>query len=368
MGAGDLGLRVASGLVHTHQRRSVRVIGRSEESLRDAVNLARFSAIQRGFPAEISYAIGDVRNTDQVAAAIRGYEPDVIFLALSRQPWWVVFQLPQAESEQIRRANFGPWLPMHLAPVLDAMIAIRASGSPAIVVNAAYPDAVNSILHAVNLGPHIGIGNVANNVPGVTAVAADLLSIAADQILTRLTAHHYASHNMSRISDLPDGILDISIQVGGVSVLEELPRSVLLAPLRSRYRRTGGLAGQAMTASSALSVLEPLVDRAAAHVHAPGPLGRIGGYPIRIDIDGNIHLDLSGSLSSAEAQDINLRGQRLDGIDDISGDGTVKFSADSMAVLDEAFGYNCSEMLLMDARDWADELGTRFAAYRARLD
>lgn len=366
IGAGDIGRRAFDGLAQSQTPRHVELVGRDEEATLRAANLTRFASLQRGFAPMITHSITDLTDIDRTAERIAAFTPDVIFLAASYQSWWVISTLPDAAYKALYAANYGPWLPMHLVPVMKAMQAVRAAGSTAIVVNAAYPDAVHPALHAVGLSPDIGIGNVANNVPGIRVAAADALGVPATEIDLRLVAHHYVSHLLSRRGNAGAAELGLAVQRDGQDVTALLEVPALLASLPTRYRRTGGLPGQAMTVASALSVLEPLASNRDAIVHAPGPLGMIGGYPVAIE-SGKINLALPAGMRQADAVRINLSGQRQDGIEEIRPDGTVVFDESCMAVLTAEFGYACPEMPLAEAEDRACELAQRFGRYRAKI-
>jgi len=367
LGAGDIGRRVFDGLANSTAARHIELVGRDEETIACAANLTRFASLQRGYHSTITYAVTDLTDTARTAERIAIFDPDVIFLAASLQSWWVITMLPSHAFERLYAANYGPWLPMHLVPVLHAMRAVRLAGSKAIVVNAAYPDAVHPALNAIGLSPHIGIGNVANNVPGIRIAAADTLGKPPADIEVRLVAHHYVSHRLSRKGNAGQASLNLAILCRGKDVTDDVDVDALLASLPTRYRRTGGLRGQAMTAASALSVLEPIADQRRAVVHAPGPLGMVGGYPVMLDSQG-IHLALPGGMSAQDALKTNISGQVQDGIAEIGQDGTVVFEEASMAVLGKELGYDCPQMSLDDAPAWAAELTKRFAHYANQVN
>lgn len=366
IGAGDIGRRVFHELAGSARPRQLCLVGRDEEVTLRAANMARFCAVQRGYAPDVSYAVTDLSDVSRTAEVIADAAPDVIFLAASFQSWWVITTLPKQAFESLYAANYGPWLPMHLVPVRKAMEAVRLAGSDAVVVNAAYPDAVHPVLTAVGLAPMVGIGNVANNVPGIRAAAADELAVDVAEVRVRLVAHHYVSHRLSRHGDSGPAEMALEITHRGRDVTARLEAAALLKRLPAQYRRTGGLAGQVMTAASALTVLGPLLDGTDALVHAPGPIGMIGGYPVRIEA-GQVHLDLPAGLSEQDAVAVNVSGQRGDGIAEIRADGTVVFEDSAMAVLARELGYDCTEMRLSEADDCAEEIASRFAKYRARL-
>lgn len=366
LGAGDIGRRAFHELAHSHRPRELRLVGRDEETVLRAANLTRFCSTQRGFAPQVSHALTDLRDVARTAERIAEFQPDVLFLAASYQSWWVISTLEEAAFKRLYAANYGPWLPMHLVPAMKAMEAVRQSGTDPVVVNAAYPDAVHPALSAIGLSPDLGIGNVANNVPGITAAVADELGRPAGDVEVRLVAHHYVSHRLSRHGNSGPAEMGLGIRVDGRDVTSELDAPALLNRLPERYRRTGGLPGQAMTAASALSVLEPLADGRAARIHAPGAGGAVGGHPVALAQDGTFEIVLPDGMTAERANAINLSGQAQDGISEIRGDGTVVFEPSSMAVMGRELGYHCPEMKLSEAEDRAREITERFAAYRDR--
>ncbi|WP_434740527.1 hypothetical protein [Micromonospora sp. SH-82] len=366
IGAGDLGSRVLQGLASSGSGRELRLVGRDGEATLRAANLAALSSLQTGHRNVVSHAVGDLSDVDRTAATISAFQPDVIFLTASLQSWWVISTLPQPAFERLYQANFGPWLPMHLVPVLWAMRAVRAARSDAVVVNAAFPDAVHPALAGVGLSPHVGIGNVANNVPGIRSAAADLLGVQVRRVEVRLVAHHYVSHRLSRTGDSGPAGMILRVLLDGSDVTDRLDLTEVLGALPGRYRRTGGRDGQVMTAASALSVLAPLLDGREATVHAPGPLGRVGGYPVALSPSG-VDVVLPPGVGEAEAVAVNLSGQRCDGITGIDDAGTVDFEPEAADVLARELGYHCTRMRLAEAEGRAREIAERFAAYRERV-
>jgi hypothetical protein len=147
---------------------------------------------------------------------------------------------------------------------------------------------------------------------------------------------------------------------------DQLNHGELFRHVAGRFRRVKGLAGQSVTASSATSVLLALSTKGEHIVHAPGPLGLVGGYAVKISPD-SISLALPEGLSAAEALDINRRCQRYDGIEAVDADGTVRFTAETAAVMREVLGYDCEAMPLDECEARAEELAAKFRAFRAQV-
>jgi hypothetical protein len=101
-------------------------------------------------------------------------------------------------------------------------------------------------------------------------------------------------------------------------------------------------------------------------VHAPGPLGLVGGYPVRFG-DGGIAADLPTGLSLEAAIEINRRCQTYDGIADVDARGTVHFTSEAAQILKAELGYDCRELPLDACEERAEELARKFAAYRDRV-
>lgn len=181
----------------------MRLVGRDEDTVLRATNLTRFAALQRGWSPTVSYAVTDVTNPVRTAEVLADFQPDLLFLAVSFQSWWVISTLPRPAFEALYAANYGPWL-----------------------------------------------GNVANNVPGIRVAAADRLGCQPTEVEVRLVAHHYVSHRLSRHGDGGAADLALGIRVAGRDVTAEPDVPGLLrrlpggcpAATRSRSARTAGSA------------------------------------------------------------------------------------------------------------------------------
>ncbi|GHJ37178.1 hypothetical protein [Streptomyces sp. TS71-3] len=360
VGCGDLSVRVLHGLTATSQPRHLALLGRDGEAVVRTANMVSLAATQLGRDCPVDPLVFDLADVPGTAEAIARFDPDIIFSAASRQSWYVISELPADRFARVSAAHFGPWLPMHLDPVLKLMKAVRASGTSAVVVNAAYPDAVHPALAGAGLSPALGIGNVANSVPALRTIAARHLGCAPADVEPRFVAHHFVSHRISRTGDNGGAAYDLTFWRGGTDVTGRLPVDTVFHAMRTEYRRTGGRAGQLMTAASALGVLEPLATGAGATVHVPGWHGLPGGYPVRITREGS-GLDLPPRLGERDAVEINRDGQRHDGIARIAEDGLVEFTDESVEIMREELGYTCKQLALADVEEAADELAARYA-------
>jgi hypothetical protein len=365
VGTGDLTSRLLTMLLDEPATPDVVLAGRDTGAIGKMANLARFTAANLGHTRSVRVERMDLRDVAATAETIATVAPDMIFMGASLQSWRIITALPRPWFEALDEAQFGPWLPMHLTLNHLLMQAVRASGSKPAVVNAAFPDAVGPVLDKVGLAPTIGVGNVANIVPALRYGYALEAGAAAADVEVRLVAQHYFSHYVPRFGNEGNGSYHLSATAAGES-LDHIAHHAVFAHLDGALERLGGVAGQLLTASSAMRVIRAMATDSGVLAHAPAPGGLPGGYPVRVGRTGGT-VDLPTSLSLDKAIRINEDCQRADGIDHIAADGTVTFADREMAVMKELLGYECPSMRLDDAAGWADELAAKYAVFADRV-
>lgn len=367
VGQGVLGGAVLDFLSQSDGNYHILFAARDAEQLARRANLARYTALNLGRIPSIELLpldLLDVETTTQKLAVAR---PDIIFNATTLHSWWVITQLPQSAFQRLDRARGGVWTPMHLVLARRLMQAVRRASLPSVVVNASYPDVVNAALAAEGLSPTVGIGNIANAVPGIRLAVAHLLRCDVAEIDIRFFAQHYLSYRMPSTGGTDGAPYHLTIYRAGREIPSDaLDHTEIFMLVGSRYRRVKGLAGQSVTASSATAVLRAIADDTDRVVHAPGPLGLVGGYPVRLGY-ASIAVALPNGLSLDAAIDINRQCQRFDGIDDVDAAGTVHFTAEAAGVMREELGYDCPALRLEECEARAEELARKFAEYRQRV-
>lgn len=367
VGQGVLASAVLDFLAQSDERDRIVIAARDPEKLNRRVNLARYTALNLGRDPVIEPCAMDLMDGERSAALIASVAPDIIFNATTLHSWWVITQLPTTAFQRLDRARGGVWTPMHLVLIRRLMQAVRAADFKGVVVNASYPDVTHAALAAEGLSPLVGIGNVANAVPGLRLAAAHLLQANLAEVDVRFFAHHFLSYRMPSSGTTDGAPYHLTVYRRGKEVaLDEGDHREIFSLVAGRFRRVKGLAGQSVTASSATAVLRALAHPRDRVVHAPGPLGLVGGYPVRFGNEG-IAVDLPTGLSLDAAIEINRRCQAYDGIADIDASGTVHFTAEAADVLRDELGYDCRQLPLDDCEERAEELARKFAAYRDRI-
>ena len=365
VGIGDLSCNVLNLLACDPATNRLVLAGRDVETARRRANLVRFAAHNLGHLPEIAAVGLDLDDIDATAATLAEVRPDIVFMGASLQSWRVITNLPKPVFEKLDDAQFGPWLPMHLVLNHKLMRAVADSGIKTRVVNAAFPDAVGPVLAKVGLAPAIGIGNVANIIPALTHGVAHVTGADVEDVEVRLVAQHYFSHYVPRFGNAGRGAYHLSARVSGRAFDGELDHDAVFAQLDGHLKRIGGVAGQFLTAASAVRVLRAMATDSGILAHAPAPEGLPGGYPVRVYRD-SVLLDLDENLDRADAIRINEECQRADGIERIEEDGSVVFTEPEMAIMKSMLGYECRRMALADAPAWAEELAARYAAFAAQ--
>lgn len=300
----------------------------------------------------------DLWNLDQTAEIISNFKPEIIFSAVSIQPWMTIAELPQTHFQKLYPAHAGPWLPMTLAPTYKLMQAIKQTGLNIKVINGSYPDSVNSVLSRVGMAPLVGIGNLANNIPAIRHSIAFKLDLSWEEIEVYFFAHHYASHNISRYGNTGGAPFHLTFLVKGEDITHKLDIHEIFNLLPTKFKRAGGQI-QLLTAASVIALISGLQHNTNVLLHAPSPKGLSGGYPVKAHQHG-VGIVLPKKLTLEDAIRINEEGQRLDGIERVDENGTVYFTESNMAPLKDVLGYDCKRMPLSEVEQWSRELKAKY--------
>ncbi len=365
VGLGHLGGQLLDGLAR--EVPAWRLVGASRDAVRGRarVNVARLAAVALGHDPRVEFAPLDIGDGAAVATVVDRVRPDVIVSTVTRQTWWLRDLLPEPDAASLARARFGAWLPVHLAPTLRLMRALRDAGYRGPVVTAAYPDVVNAVCARLGLAPTCGLGNLDEIEPKVRWLAAERLRVAPGALRVTLVAHHalerfvFGDRPAAREAAPPFflrvacGEEDVTQAAGG--------DALLFAP----WPLPATPAWHALTAASALRLIRALRSDAPVRLHAPAPRGLPGGYPVIASRAGVEVAPIDG-VSLDEAIALNERAQRWDGIERIEADGTVVVSEEDAEVLRHVLGYDGARFAPAEAEARADELVARFREFARR--
>lgn len=360
IGAGGLGSAILELLARDVPCR-IMACGRNVERGVARCNLARLGAMAQGFSPSIEFVSLDLHEREATAETVRRLSPDVILSTATMQTWWLTDLLPP-RAAAIKDAPFGMWLPVHLPLAVKLMEALQMAGYRGKTLTAPFPDVVNPILGKLGLAPTCGVGNLDEIVPKIRLLAAERLGTSSEALRVLLAAHHALEPAAfgKPVGETPPHILRIEHR--GEDVTEEVGgERLLLAP----YPLPSGPPTHFLTAGSAVTLVRALLSDRETELHAPGPRGLPGGYPVTAGREGVTPVPIA-EHTVQEAIAANERSHRFDGIDRIEEDGTAVFCPSLVERLREAIGYECERLPPDEAEARAEELMKRFRAYAAR--
>ena len=319
-------------------------------------------AFQGRYP-RIDFHALDLRHVDAVAELISETQPRLLVNCATLQTWWLTRSLPDDIRARLSLAGAGPWVANHLPLAQALMLAHWQSDSQAPVINAAFPDAVNAILGRRGLAPTIGVGNMALLIPVIQAYVAEGLGVPPQDVVAVLVAHHYHTSFFRRgdPTDPPDYI--IRVWVGDDDVTDQFDHTVELC--RASQLRFADDNLNPVVASALVQLAAGVFGDIGLTTHAPGPLGLVGGYPIRL-LPTRIQILLPTDETLERAMQINEQAQRLDGIERIEDDGTVVCTDQAVEVMQDLLGYDCSRVSLDDCGERSAELRAKFREFLTR--
>jgi hypothetical protein len=289
LGSGSLARALCTGIATVADREiTVGVLARDEAAAAQAAYLGAVRASQTGRPVHFSSRGGDLTDPQLLGDAVDGVRI-VVQCASLYSPWNAAPALKALANE----AGFGVTLPLQAALAVQTATAIQRTASAALMVNGCYPDAVNPLLARLGLPIFCGIGNVAT-------LAAGLRTQLGSDGRLRMLAHHNHLHRPERPDDEALAWLD------GDAVAEV---GKLLGPQRRTDRR---LLNQ-VTGFAAAQLLASVFAGREHAANLPGPMGRPGGYPVRVTGPA-IDLDLPPEFDEPAAIAWNERAGAREGI------------------------------------------------------
>ncbi len=334
-GVGQLGGWALEFLARTPGVERIVTLKRSPWAGPSRTTMAMLGSALEGHTKQFEHHRADLADEREVARLLAEIRPDVIVHSATVQSprRFMGATVDPGRRAEIRAATFGLWLPWHLWPAAQLVRAVELAGIDTHVVNASFPDVVNVALwRHFGHGPTAGAGNVevcaARVLRHVMAVtdrpAADIeVSLVGSHALLAYGAivpHHFR---------LTVGGVDATAAVDLAAVLSSWPEPI----------NWGRADVFSLFAASAVKNAVALTQPDAVTTHVTSPMGLPGGYPATIG-DGRVDLRLPPGLDTAQATAINDRAARFDGIDRIAADGTVVYTAEARAAM-ENLGYRC---------------------------
>lgn len=323
IGAGDVGLRMATGLLQQARILRLTLADRAPERIRGQVAM-----LASCYDCSIELVALDGTDHRAVTGLLQKSRPDLVLQSASLFGPWSIIGRDHPAARHLCAAGIGVQLPIQLPVLTTVMRAVRDLGLDIPVANVSVPDIAHPILQCAGLAPTIGLGNVSmlhfRTRAALRARRDRRGELAAQSPLIRLIGHHHHVYGVMQCQPPEDPTLAVRVYLG-----EEGRRDDAAA-----YEGTPFAPGpvyNVLTAAAGIPVLTALLPGAdPLRFCAPAPLGLPGGYPVSIS-NGRVALDLPAAVSEEEAVSFNRQIGTFDGIDTIDGDGTVHFTRAAMA-------------------------------------
>ena len=284
----------------------------------------------------------DLADVSAMARLLAEVRPDAIVHSATVQSPQVLSGavIDPARRAEIRAATFGMWLPWHLWPAALLTRAVHSAGIDTAVVNVSFPDVVNvAIWRRFGYGPAAGAGNLEVCAARLLRYVMATTERPASDVDVSLVGSHAL---LTRGTVVPHHCW---VEVEGVDITAQVDLTAALSTWPETIDWHGDVpnslyAGSAVKNALALMGTEPLAT------HVTAPMGRPGGYPAVV-ASGQVELCLPPGLQEAEAVAINDRAARFDGVQRIESDGTVVYTAEAAAAM-ENLGYRCEAVTFDD--------------------
>jgi hypothetical protein len=349
-GVGDLGGWALEFLARTPGIDRIVTIKRNPWSGPSKATMAMIGSVFQGQTKAFEHHQVDLVDTDRMARLLEEVRPDAIIHSATVQSprKFMNAEIDPARRAAIRSATFGLWLPWHLLPAVQLTEAIDKAGVETHVVNASFPDVVNTVVWKhFGHGPAAGAGNVEVCAARILRYAMEASASPAEDIEVSLVGSH------ALLAYGPDAGVPHHFQLRvadrDVTADYDLGTIIMSWPERVDWGRTDVFS---LFAASAVKNATALLGLSPPRTHVTAPHGLPGGYPALVE-GGRIELDLPEDLSRVEAVAINEGAARWDGIDHIDSDGTVVYTDAARAAMAE-LGHHCESVTIADLA-WQSE-------------
>jgi hypothetical protein len=300
LGCGSLAREIALAIPLVAARHKdnlcLMVAARDVARARWLAQLVRARSFAAGVSLTVRYYKLDWGSVDRMAALISAAAPTVILNTASLQSLWSL-AAPNAWSRLVRDGGYGVTTALQAALLPQLGRALSSSASQASVVNACYPDVVNAGGRRMGLGICCGIGNIAL----VAELLRQHLCASGDREI-RLLAGHWDVSEFSRPCE----------QRSDYPLVWQQGRSVASNRISGAPPLSADATLNAFGAGVSAALLCSLATGRNWHGHVPGPLGELGGYPVRLAA-GQLHYDLPEDMTLEAARAWNTQRCERDG-------------------------------------------------------
>jgi hypothetical protein len=322
------------------------------------------TAASRGFYPKLSFKRVDINRVEETSETIKELNPDVIFNSADLYPFWRLHEVLPSEFVKLigegGPAGYCSILPLRLILPYRLMNAVKRAGVETKVLITNDPcEIINPLLGKIDLAPLCGIGDFAHIIEPIKIVVGSRTRTPMRDVGVFFIGD-FATYHIFKKGIRPDpSTYYLKVVVNGRDVTKLLGADNILLEasdiLKSKHRRSP-IADQHYTASIGVGdILSILFDRGDIR-HCPGPLGLVGGYPVRLKYEDS-QVVLPDEIDLEEAVGMNEKAQREEGIEKVMDDGTVVFTDKAVRIMDDLMSWDLKRFNVMDCERIGEELG-----------
>lgn len=301
VGAGSLATATVLALAQVHASSgTVHILARDSQRVDELCAIGTTVSVARGFPRRFLPA--EWRNGSPkvaIGSSLHTIRPHVILILAGQHTPGTLWGARSKWSQLIADAGLGVTLPLQLALGLLVAEAAATESPDAVLINACFPDAANALLAWTTPNLVLGVGNVMT----VEASVRSSLGLPTDSSLQLIGTHAGLQSDRAPIALWVNGErreLDaLSLTHRGIAPQEQRP----------------------IVAASLVSVVSAVYGQHLS-ISMPGPMGMLGGYPVRI-ADGTVELQLPDGADLSFSVELNSIGLAADGIKSVHNDKVV---------------------------------------------
>lgn len=312
------------------------IVSRTPEAeAKKRINLTLVSAGIMGSYPRIRYRACDINEVERLSELIGEEQPAVIAYTGRYMKGF-----KYGEFSYPNQIGYGVWTPLAVVLVEKLMRAVKRSGVQTRVINTSYGDAVSPLLAAHGLAPYTSAGNLNHLIPRIARANEMLTGRPAAQCDVTFVGSHYANTYISK-EGTPKGSPVLLHIEGGESGKEDEIWKLCAIPTASGPERN------IMIASDVAMLICLMLDQSGEEkkIHAPGPFGKIGGYPLLFR-HGQMRIDET-HFSLEEMERVNTDSLRCDGVDRLDENG-IHFTAEAAEKMKSVFGMEYPRTLALE--------------------
>ena len=365
VGLGTLGSSVLDVLSHTptitEGLDEIVVADANEDMGIRRTNMALMKAQQLGFHPNVRFVRMNLLDIDKTSEQLREISPDLVYTSVVLQPLWIYPYLPKQIQDKIYEAGGSVFLPMNLPLVYSLMQALRKARLKPFVVNASFPDMTAPVLNRIGLGYTVGVGNIDMVVPLMKWAVSERFKVPVSDVTVFMVGTYFVYVSIFHVGHTRGAPYFLKVLVRDKDVTAEFDKDRRLSRENFGFPLLPSGVPYPLTVASSINVIRGLLFDTKEIIHAPGPNGLPGGYPVRVSAKG-AEVVLPEDITLDEAIRINSEALKYDGVKEIKEDGTTIFTEKARRIIEETIGYDCCPFKPEESLERARELGGKLRA------